>query len=261
MNFSNFVTSMKRLFALFSLLVSIGASAQDSLRTSQEDVNILFRNEAEGGLNIHSSGFGITFRRGWHVTGYKKKMLDLDFVSVRHPKQYKQPNLYYPDSRPFFYGKLNFVYLLRGGIGRQNVLFSKAERSGVEVRYNYFAGVDLGITKPVYLEVLVPDPYDSSLNIIDTRKYDPNDPDQQSAENIYGPGPYFNGLGELKVYPGVYGKFALSFEYAGWQQKVTALETGVVVDYFPKAIPIMAHTKNENLYVNFYISLLWGSKW
>ena len=59
----------------------------------------------------------------------------------------------------------------------------------------------------------------------------------------------------------MYGKFALSFEYAGWQQKVTAIEAGVVLDYFPKAIPIMAYTKNENMYVNFYISLLWGGKW
>lgn len=252
---------MKKYFFLFAIFFSTSLLAQDSTRVAQDDITILYRNEAEGGLNIHSAGFGITFRRGWHMTGYKKKLMEFDLVSVRHPKQYKQPNPYYPDSRPFFYGKLNFVYLLRGGVGRQNILFSKTERSGVEVRYNLCAGLDLGITKPVYLEILVDDPYDSLAKVIDTRKYDPNDPEQQAVENIYGPGPYFNGLGNLKVYPGVYGKFALSFEYAGWQQKVTAIEAGVVLDYFPKAIPIMAYTKNENMYVNFYISLLWGGKW
>ena len=242
-------------------MLSFSLFAQDSLRTENDDVTILYRNEAEGGLNVHSNGFGITFKRGWHITGYKKKMLDIDLVSMRHPKQYKQPNPYYPDSRPFFFGKLNFVYILRGGYGRQNVLFGKGERSGVEVRYNYYMGADLGITKPVYLDVLLDDPFDSLLKVIDTRKYDPNDPVQQSVENIYGPGPYFKGFSELKVYPGVYGKFALSFEYSGWQQKVTALETGVVLDYFPNAIPIMAYTPKENLYVNFYISLIWGGKW
>lgn len=252
---------MKRYLTILFLFFSGLLFAQDSTRVAQDDVTILYRNEAEGGLNIHSSGFGITFRRAWHQTGYKKKLLDIDFVSVRHPKQYKQPNPYYPDSRPFFYGKLNFVYLLRTGVGRQHTLFSKAERSGVEVRSNYCAGLDLGITKPVYLEILVDDPYDSLAKVIDTRRYDPNDPQQQAVENIYGPGPYFNGLGKLSIYPGIYGKLALSFEYAGWQQKVTALEAGVVVDYFPKAIPIMAYNKNENLYVNFYLSLLWGGKW
>lgn len=252
---------MKRYLTILFLFFSGLLFAQDSTRVAQDDVTILYRNEAEGGLNIHSSGFGITFRRAWHQTGYKKKLLDIDFVSVRHPKQYKQPNPYYPDSRPFFYGKLNFVYLLRTGVGRQHILFSKAERSGVEVRSNYCAGLDLGITKPVYLEILVDDPYDSLAKVIDTRRYDPNDPQQQAVENIYGPGPYFNGLGKMSIYPGIYGKLALSFEYAGWQQKVTALEAGVVVDYFPKAIPIMAYNKNENLYVNFYLSLLWGGKW
>ncbi|HNP49568.1 MAG TPA: hypothetical protein PKL85_12065, partial [Bacteroidia bacterium] len=219
---------MKRYLTILFLFFSGLLFAQDSTRVAQDDVTILYRNEAEGGLNIHSSGFGITFRRAWHQTGYKKKLLDIDFVSVRHPKQYKQPNPYYPDSRPFFYGKLNFVYLLRTGVGRQHILFSKAERSGVEVRSNYCAGLDLGITKPVYLEILVDDPYDSLAKVIDTRRYDPNDPQQQAVENIYGPGPYFNGLGKMSIYPGIYGKLALSFEYAGWQQKVTALEAGVV---------------------------------
>lgn len=182
------------------------------------------------------------------MTGYKKQMLDIDIVSMRHPKQVKRANPYYTESRPFFYGKLNFVYIIRGGYGRQNILFSKAERSGVEVRYNYCIGADLGLTKPVYLQVLV-DPDSVGL---ETRKYDPDDPDQQAVENIYGPGNYFKGFNELSLYPGGYAKFALSFEYAGWQQKVTAIEAGMVVDYFPiKGIPIMAHRKADKLFFNF----------
>ena len=46
---------------------------QDSLRPTEEGVQILFRNEAEGGLTLHSNGFGISFKRGWHKTGYKKE--------------------------------------------------------------------------------------------------------------------------------------------------------------------------------------------
>jgi len=248
------------LLTLFTLIIS-QSSAQDSLRSSGEETQLLFRNEAEGGISIHSAGLGISFKRGWHKTGYRKKMLDLDLVSLRHPKQYKQPNPYYPDSRPFFFGKLNYVYMLRAGYGMQNVIFSKAERSGVEVRLNYYAGANLGMTKPVYLEVLLDSQYDSLFKVVEVRKYDPEDPLQQSVENIYGPGPYFQGFDQLKFHPGVYAKLALSFEYSVWQQKVTALETGVTVDYFPKAIPIMAYNKNENLYVNFFITLLWGAKW
>ncbi|REJ81421.1 MAG: hypothetical protein DWQ44_10270 [Bacteroidetes bacterium] len=251
-----------RIVILFAFLFSaLHVWGQENLTPVSDDVNILFRNEAAGGIKIHSNGFGISFKRGWHKTGYKKRTLDMDFVSLRHPKQYKQPNPNYPDSRPFFFGKLNFAYMLRGGYGMQNVIFSKAERSGVEVRFNYYGGVNLGLTKPVYLEVLVDSRFDSLLKVIDTRRYDPEDPVQQSVENIFGPGPYFRGFDQMKIYPGAYAKVALSFEYSGWQQKVTAIETGVTLDYFPTAIPIMANVNNSNLHLNFYISLLWGGKW
>ncbi len=254
-----------RKFLLFCIcFYSSSAFAQDSTRTSAEEVNILYRNEASGGAIIHSNGFGITFKRGWHLTGYKKQMLDIDFVSLRDPKQYKLANPDYPDAKPYFFGKLNFAYILRGGYGRQNVIFSKGERSGVEVRYNYYGGLTLGITKPVFLDILVdnPNPNEPGTKKIVTRPYDPNDPDQQDQrEDIYGPGPYFQGLDLLSVYPGVYGKLAISFEYAGWQDKITAIETGIVVDAYAKKIPIMANSHNHNVFFNFYVSLIWGGKW
>jgi hypothetical protein len=252
---------MRILIAFVFISFSTSLLAQDSARIAGDEVNILFRNEASGGLILHSAGFGITFKRGWHMTGYKKEMLDIDFVSLRDPKQVKLANPYYPDSKPYFYGKLNFAYILRGGYGRQNVLFGKAERSGVEVRYNYFVGLSLGITKPVYLDILVDNPYDSLTKIIETRRFDPEDPVQQAQENIYGPGPYFMGMDHLSIYPGVYGKFSLSFEYSGWQQKITAIEAGVVVDAYGTDIPIMANDEQKNIFLNFYVSMVWGGKW
>jgi hypothetical protein len=250
-----------RIHILFFFFLScLQSFAQDSTRFDNDGVTILYRNEAEGGITVHSNGFGITFKRGWHLTGYKKRMLDIDFVSLRDPKQYKLANPYYPDSKPYFFGKLNFAYILRAGYGKQNIIFGKAERSGVEVRYNYYIGFSLGITKPVYLDILIDNPYDTLTKIVDTRRYDPNDPIQQAQENIYGPGPYFQGMDELSFYPGGYGKFAVSFEYAGWQQRITAIETGVVLDAYAKGIPIMANNKKNNLYFNFYITLIWGSK-
>jgi hypothetical protein len=254
-------TAIHKSLLSFLLLLGFHVYAQDSTRVANDDVTILYRNEAAGGLHLHSNGFGITFKRGWHMTGYKKQMLDIDFVSLRDPKQYKLANPYYPDSKPYFFGKLNFAYVLRGGYGRQNIIFSKAERSGVEVRYNYYFGLSLGITKPVYLDILVDNPFDSTTKIIETRRYDPNDPVQQVQENIYGPGPYFSGMDQLSIYPGGYGKFAFSFEYAGWQQKIAAIETGVVIDAYASAIPIMANNNAKNIFLNFYISLIWGGKW
>lgn len=234
--------------------------SQESVEPPSE-VNILYRNEAAGGITVHSNGFGITFKRGWHMTGYKKQMLDIEFVSLRDPKQYKISNPNQPEAKPYFFGKLNYGYILRGGYGRQNIIFGKAERSGVEVRYNYYAGFSLGITKPLFLDIFIVDPSDPTKADLETVRYNPDDPRQQNQIDIYGPGPYFSGLDQLSIYPGGYGKFAISFEYAGWQQKVTALETGVVVDLYAKGIPLMANNRKPNIFFNFYITLLWGAKW
>ena len=238
------------------------AQAQDSTDAAVGDRNILYRKEASGGVFLHSSGFGISFKSGRQVTVNRKRILEFDFVSVKHPKEYKvtNPNLI-ENSKPFVFGKLNYVYILRSGIGFQNILFSKAERGGVEVRYNYYGGLSLGFAKPVYLDVIVDSATSDRYIVYDTKPYDPNDPYQQDVTDFVGRGPFFSGFDKIKIYPGVHLKTSLSFEYSGWQRKIAALEAGITLDYFPDAIPIMAFNKNENLYFNFFISLMWGAKY
>jgi hypothetical protein len=266
---SIFVKEMRRLISFaFLIFFSFATCAQDSAKVAapvqlgdDNDAIILYRHEASGGLTVHSNGWGVTFKSGKHVTGFRKRILDFEIISMSHPKEYRVTNAY-DGAKSFIYGKLNSVFIVRGGWGYQNIIFGKAERSGVEVRYNYYGGVDLGLTKPVYLDILVSDPTNPGEPYVPivTERYDPKDPNQ-TISNIYGGSSFFRGFGEMSLYPGVYGKFALSFEYAGWQQKIAALEVGAMADYFPKAIPIMAYNPNDNLYFNFYISILWGGKW
>lgn len=253
---------MRLFFLGFLLLFSVSGFAQDTTRAVQtvllgadNDATILYRHEASGGLVLHSNGWGVTFKSGKHITGFRKRILDFDFVSMKHPKEYRITNPY-EGAKSFIYGKLNNVFLLRAGWGYQNVLFGKAEQSGVEVRLGYYGGFDLGITKPIYLDIR----FNDTLKVGVTKQYNPEDPDQ-IVDNIYGTASFFTGFNKMKAYPGVYGKFAISFEYAGWQQKIAALEAGVVVDFFPKSIPIIAYNPNPNLFFNFYISILWGGKW
>ena len=254
---------MKYLLSTLLLLLSAGSLfAQDSAAVAN-DVTVLYRKEQSGGITVHGNGLGLLYRNARHATVWKKRVWEIEFVSMRHPKQYKVTNeLTTADAKPFFYGKLNYVYLPRFGYGFQRVIFGKAERSGVEVRYNLFAGVDLAITKPVYNDILVDDPTidNQSYKIIVTKRYDPNDPEQQDISDFYGPGNYFSGFDQLKLYPGAYGKFSISFEYSTVHQKVAIIETGMVADGFLKEIPIMAYIKNNQYFFNFYVSLMWGGK-
>ena len=209
---------------------------------------------------MHSSGFGLDFRKGFRKTGFKKNILSLQLVNMRHPKEIKTKNE--PNSNStansqsgFFYGKLNSLYILRPSFGRQKVLFSKEARKGVEVSYILFGGASLGLLKPVYLEIARPTV--SSRNSISIEKYDP---EKHDRDQIYGRASGLHGIDEIKLYPGLHGKFALNFEYAAQDNLIRALETGAALDIFHEEVPIMAMTDNNQFYFTFYINIIVGKK-
>jgi hypothetical protein len=223
-----------------------------------DEVKVLYRNEMSGGLFAHTyAGFGLNFRRAKHVTGFRKRVNEAEFTYIRHPKEVKTVNPAFDNSKGFSYGKLNSLLVLRLGTGFQNVIYSKPEKSGVEIRYVTMLGFSLGIAKPVYLEILHLTNTQNEFTLT-TERYDPS---KFGINDIYGRAPYLKGFGESTLYPGAYGKLGLNFEYGSYDDDVKAIEVGVVADAYPKVIPIMANTSNRQVYIAFYIHILYGRKW
>jgi hypothetical protein len=222
-----------------------------------DDVQLLYRNEFVIGGIVHSSGFGFNYRRGWHVTGYKKRILEIEGANIKHPKEIKTQNPLFENSKGYVYGKLNVFDVLRVGYGFQKELYGKEQRRGVQINLVTLLGASMGLAKPVYLEILQPTS-DPQIYNISTERYDP---EKHFTDNIYGRAPFFRGFEQSKIYPGGYAKLGLSFEYADLDDDIKCIETGVTVDAFPKVIPIMAKTTNNQVFVNLYINFIWGKKW
>jgi hypothetical protein len=87
------------------------------------------------------------------------------------------------------------------------------------------------------------------------------DSESFTQDSVVGRGSFSDGLAETKIYPGASAKFNLSFEYAPYTNLIRAIETGISLDYFPKALPIMARNPKENLIVTFHVGFVFGSKW
>jgi len=223
----------------------------------QEEKPPLLKNEWVLGVNIHTSGWGVDFRRGKNITAYKKRVFEAEIFNIKHPKEIRSVNPYFDNAKSFFYGKMNSLTVIRLGVGKQKILFSKAERGGVEVRLNYTGGFSLGLAKPVYLNILYKTKFEGEYEII-VEKYNP---ETHYVDNIYGRAPFTEGIDEIKPYPGVYGKIGIAFEYGTWSESIKCIETGISVDAYGKEIPIMAKTENNQVYINFYINLLYGRKW
>lgn len=220
-----------------------------------QDPNVLYRNEMSFGVFAHSRGFGLNFMRAKHVTGTRKRLFEIEALNMKHPKEIKVSNNA-DNSKRFNYGKLNSILLFRAGVGYQTTIFKRADRKSVEIRSAYFLGANVTFAKPNY--ILVYRESASGNKFQESVKYDP---EVHTIDSISGKGPMLDGLGELKVYPGFYAKANLSFEYAPFSNKVKAIETGVIFDYYPKALPIMAHNPAENFIVTLYVGFVFGKKW
>lgn len=250
----------KIFFLLFCSFFTSGLFSQElkddlSRLQSGEDVNVLYRNESTFGIYVHSAGgLGLAYRRGQHVTAKRKRMLELEAQNFKHPKEIKSVNSFFENSKGFNYGKLNSMFVIRPGVGHQNVIYQKNDKKNVEIRYSYFFGAVLVFAKPVYLEI-IRNPQEGSVS---TERYDP---EVHSIDVIYGKAPFFKGIEKTKIFPGGYAKLALSFEYADRYNSIKAVETGFVFDIYPQALPMMAYTKKQQVFASLFLKIIWGKKW
>jgi hypothetical protein len=251
--------------AVFSVLPGvIGTSlfAQDDASgvayENGTNLNVLYRNEMSGKLFAGTRGIGILFRQSKHVTSRTKSFYDIDLQTLRHPKELKIPGEA-ENRKRYVYGKLNSVLLLHGAVGLQNVIFSKGDLKAVEVRYSYSIGPTIAFAKPYYVQVFQPrPPYGNNQPLLmrfDSENFSPD------STRIMGRAAFTEGLAEMKVYPGVNARFNLSFEYAPYTNLVRAIETGVSLEYFPKALPIMARNPAEQFIFTFHVGFVFGRKW
>lgn len=225
-----------------------------------DDTQVLLKQEFTGGAMLHTQGWGLLLRRAKNKTFLRKRLFELEVVSMEHPKEVKSINPYYENSNSYNYGELNQVVVSRVGYGRHNVLYAKFDK-GVEIRYLYIGGFSLAWAKPVYLEIGYPSiPYER----VETERYTPFDADGvplHTQENIFGRASVFKGIENMQFYPGMYGKFGFSFEYAKKQKNVRSLEAGIIIDYYIQDVPMMALVDNDPYYITFYLAVNFGFKW
>ena len=247
---------MRSLFASVLLLCAF-ASAQ-AQQTIYDESRVLYRKEITGGAIIHGDGWGFNFFHAKHKTAVDRRVLGLEMVGMKHPKEIKSFNPFTDASRGYFYGKLNSLLILRPTFGGKHQIADKIRRSGVEVNYVWGIGPSLGFAKPVYLEIGKPDNYPYESIVVE--RYDPA---IHNIQNINGRASWFTGVGDMELYPGAFGRFGLNFEHSNQTSGIKAIEVGASIDAYPVAIPIMAQLEgvvNKQLFFQFYLSVQFGKK-
>jgi hypothetical protein len=218
--------------------------------------NVLLEQQWSLGVHINSNGWGLKFRRGRNLAALKQFMWEIEFTTYKSSKEVKTINPYYSDSKSYIYGKLNYVYFLRGGIGAQHILNRKPYWGGIQLSYLYYGGLSVGITKPVYLYII-----HSTSNTDYQVTEERYDPEVDFVDNIYGRGAFLTGILNLEFHPGVYGKGGLEFEFGTRNRTIKALEIGAIMDYSPIPIAILAYNSKQSFFLTAYLSVSFGKRY
>jgi len=206
-------------------------------------------------LMLNSNGYSSSFRFSKRIDGFRSRIIDIDFAWVKHPKEQRSASRYGSQSK-FVYGKLNQLMVWRLGYGRQKEIYGKYASSGIAISYYYTFGLDLGLLKPVYFDIVKLD--DAGNPYVETEKFD-SDIIYNSGQ-IYGGAPFFKGFDEISTAFGGYVKFAFSFDINKKYKSINALEMGGVFDFFHREIPLMAYSKPQQYMITLFIAYRFGKK-
>ncbi|MCL2416825.1 MAG: hypothetical protein FWD02_02695 [Bacteroidales bacterium] len=223
--------------------------------------------------HIHSGGFGLGFRWGNIRSIERYTFQEAEFLQLRHRHAERNPGRNaFGTPRRYIYGGINQLFALRYGFGVQRTLNEKPYWGGVQVDYTISIGAVLGLAIPQYLSIIH---RDTTLPLHQqfyarTERFDPNNPRHTEWQFINGMGPMFRGLFNLRPYPGVYARFAFNFDFGRYQERVSALEVGVMADFFPIPVPMMAVPDRNDpgrfvpdrnfLFFNFFIAYHFGRR-
>lgn len=261
---------MKQLFLvlLLAAVVSPAMAQQDpkqkrnKKQERRDRINALIKQEEEGviayrkhfafGIKLTTDGYGISFEKGYAKSIKKATIFQIEITERKHQKETKQSSLL-SSSSPVIYGKINFVYPVRLGVQQQFLLGNKSNKNGVSITGNLGGGIALSLLRPY--EVLVMKNGEETWI-----RYESED-SLLFLSGPYGSGPDFGrGWSHLKLTPGLYVKPAVRFDYGKYNELVSAVEAGLVAEFYSKKIPQMAQNKEKQFFFSAYVTVLFGKR-
>ncbi|MFN4298487.1 MAG: hypothetical protein ACK4EX_02025 [Thermaurantimonas sp.] len=238
------------------LLVWTSITSVAQQPNSADYKRLVYDNDFTVGIQLHTRGYGISFRRSFYPTNFRKYGFEADLVNLRHEKEVKSFGILPGNSRGFVLNKINSFYALRAGYFHEKILYDRYDQNGIIVSWLIAGGASIGFLKPVYIEVENPETTFGPDKIL-IRRYNPVEPQQ----NILGQASFFQGIGETAIEPGIYLKSSFIFDYFGTDEVIKAIEIGIIADVFRRQIPIFYDYINPSFFFQLFFNVNFGKRW
>lgn len=264
---------MKRFATLLFILLSaawLGAQGtfQPKQLDEEEPKGLVFNRELAFDIMAHTNGFNVGVQWGKIKTYYKTRFFYAQLGEIKHPRENRanldRSNASGQISRSFIYGKQNNLYTLRGGIGQKRYFTEKARKKGVAVGLSYKIGPTIGLLKPYYLELFTADNTPSPFANTRSVKYSDEVHDAfLNPWNIFGSASWVKGMDEIRPVPGLHTQVAVHIDWGAFDEYVKAAEAGIMIDVFPRTMPIMVdvpNVENKPVFINLFLNLQLGKR-
>lgn len=212
------------------------------------------------GFQVNSQGLGmevahfrsISRNRKWMAGGIISLTSLVDLRENRIVSAYASQQ-----GRPYFFDKVNWVYLLDFTFGVQRQIFKRTDHSRLSIHVGALAGPSLVILRPYVLNIAVPIP-GTNQAFLRGEQYDPA---RHTFFDIYGEGDFFSGFNALKATGGFKAQAYAMLNVADRIFFIKAVRIGVTVHAFGSPLPVFATLPNRQVFVQGSLALMIGGGW
>jgi hypothetical protein len=201
------------------------------------------------------------------ISRTQNHFFQLALSEVKGEKQIKQQreNSAFPqlgNSSPFVFGKLNNVYALQLGHGREFLLLPGVLEGNISISIRAQAGLSLAMLKPYYLKLVYVDYTPSQQVWASEEKYsDVNAEKFLNASYILGASKWGKGLNDITYLPGGYGGLELVIEPLKNKTFIKTVALGTTFALHTGKLEIMADQPAYPWTACVYVGLNIGKRW
>jgi hypothetical protein len=219
------------------------------------------------GGRLNSNGWSGLVSYQKRINRRQSSIYQLSVSEIKHEKEIKQQrqNTVYPElgsSTPFIFGKVNNVYSLQLGYGREYLLLPGILEGNIAVGFTVQGGFSLAMLKPYYLRLLYVTDTPTKKAWVQEEKYNGANADKfLNTGYILGKSKWKQGLNETIFIPGIYLDGAIAIKFAKSKTFIKAVALGFNFLVHTRNIEMMADQKSNMWNAAIYAQLSIGKHW
>ncbi|HWV73972.1 MAG TPA: hypothetical protein VN040_19770 [Pseudosphingobacterium sp.] len=286
--------SLNKVLSFFLLTTSFPTYGQQSVWDGSKEKMVTFKEKGakqigkiqqwkkhiqEWGLDpVYNHALSIGMRlntNGWSGAAYylkqqsagKKTIWQLHFSGLLHEKEIKQQRTgttynYLTKNTAYSLGKINNVYTLQLGYGREQMLFPALLDGNLSLSLRCTAGPALAMLKPYYLKILYVEYTPEEHSYMQVERFSNANADHfLNPSYILGGEKWSKGLGETRFIPGAFVELAIALEPEKPKSFVKTITIGGNAAFYSSKIEIIAERKAYPYQASFFVGLSFGKRW